>query len=41
MSFFGVPLLSRTPSAADCRFRLRAITGSIDALILLATVGFL
>jgi hypothetical protein len=41
VSFFGVPLLSRFPNEADCRFRLRAIIGSIDALILLATAAFL
>jgi hypothetical protein len=32
-SFFGVPLLARIPSEAECRDSLRVIVGSLDAIV--------
>jgi hypothetical protein len=35
LSFFGVPILRRQPSEADCRNQLRTIMSCVDALVLL------
>ena len=32
-SFFGVPILSRYPSEAECRNSLRVLIGSLDAVV--------
>ena len=32
-SFFGVPILTRYPSEAECRNSLRALIGSLDAIV--------
>ena len=35
VSFFGVPILQRYPSEMECRNSLRAIIGSMDAIVVL------
>jgi hypothetical protein len=40
LSFFGVPILRRQPSEADCRSQLRGIMACVDALILLPAAAF-
>ena len=40
LSFFGVPILRRQPSEADCRNQLRVIMACVDALVLLPAAVF-
>jgi hypothetical protein len=40
LSFFGVPILRRRPSEAECRNQLRTIMACVDALILLPAAAF-
>ena len=40
VSFFGVAILTRSPSEIECRNSLRAIIGSLDAIVVLILAAF-